>query len=197
MKNSDKPTYHIIPGFGEGKYHIQCLATALERLGYAASSDAAGADILIAHSGGCLDLPADTGGKLVILADPSVTPGVPALVRAMLVKVWTDAQECARQHRLRRWAAKTFWNLMYIFSRTVHNWRMTRLTLASGRRLPAVAGRTVVISHHRDPWRWLIGHDEPVNRGYVFVTYQGSHDQLWLEPADFASVVQSWYESAS
>lgn len=51
-------TVALIPGFTEGKWHTKRFKRALVRRGYHFVLQADHADIVIAHSGGCYEIPA-------------------------------------------------------------------------------------------------------------------------------------------
>ncbi len=195
--SSKLPSFAIVHGFAEGSLNSHQLRRALTAKHYREVSDLQSADIIIAHSAGCLLLPEQLADKLVILANPSLNPRIPVLAKAMVQKLWWDFLCCAQQGRLGAWAAKSVWNLWYMIVQPRYNWHMVLTTIKAKGELPRLgSGNIVVINSQHDPWAVLMQRREILSHiSYAYITYPGSHDQIWVEPETYAGVVQSWYES--
>jgi len=57
----------ILYGIFEGSWHGKRLRLALSNQGFGISDNSSEADIIIAHSGGCLLIPTDAKARLILL----------------------------------------------------------------------------------------------------------------------------------
>ncbi len=186
----------IIHGFAEGPAISKKLRQALREHGYGIARDYRSADVIIAHSGGYLLLPTDLHDKIVILSAPAVGERNGSLPETMFQKIRLDIRAARQEHRTGQWLHKSFWNGMYIAGKPITVYRMLRGARKLPGQLPAFQARQVmVMSHKGDPWSERIALEQINKHSYSFVSHTGVHDDIWINPERYITVIQYLYES--
>jgi hypothetical protein len=189
MPSAVQPTVCIVYGFAEGPRVGRALQVALTEAGFTVVQDPAQADIIFAHSGGCFVLPTKHRAKLIIFTGLSYWPGKPLLV-SIAQKTWHDLQAHRRAGQLRAWLKKTGWNLVYA-GKVHHNARMLR-GMRQGTAWQATADRMIVVRNTHDAFcapditAMPFSHAKP-----IAIELIGEHDDCWLHPAPYVSIVKS------
>lgn len=182
------PAAAILYGANEGPAHARRLRRALEDKGWQLIADPASADAIIAHSGGIYLLPAGMRARqLLIVAPACLRPG--QLPGTLTRKIISDARQCFAQGEYRFLAYKLFWNSVYAVAGIRRNLRMLRGLRRYAGAMPPLPDSTItIIVNQDDPFR----HYGVVAGGSVHAPEirSGSHDDLWLHPANYISVLQ-------
>jgi hypothetical protein len=179
------PTACILYGFGEGPRIGWRLARAVEAKGYRIINDPGQADVIIAHSAGCLLLPAKVRAKQIIQIGP-YWPEQPWIVAACR-KFMDDMQLHHQGKELSFWLRKSLWNLVYFckmptnlhFLRGIKNgrqWRHGSITTVVRPRFDNFCA-PVFQSHFKD---------QP-----TFISFPGHHDDCWRNPQPYLSLIKS------
>jgi hypothetical protein len=184
----NKPTVAILHGFCEGPRLSAELERALATKGFALTSDAANADIIIAHSGGCWIVPPNARAQTIVLVGLTFWPGKPLATR-MTRKIIRDIATSKRQHRLKAFGAKTLQNGRY-FWQMQRNVQMFRAR--DGRGLQTLHAQRVIVLRNRndafctsDIYNW-----QPLSNA-AFVSLPGEHDDIWQRPKRYVDVLSS------
>lgn len=191
-----KPTVAILYGLGEGPQLAKRLKTVLRAHGFEVIPNASRADMILAHSGGMYALP-DSTNKVVLLVAPSCGRSTESLISTQRAKVAIDFHAATAQKRLRAWLVKSWLNALYLFRHPRQLRAMWRKASNEGYILPACnASRTAVITYRNDPWSGNLESGQlRDNPRYAFISHTGIHDDLWLHPEEYVSVLQYLYES--
>lgn len=159
---------------------------ALVRAGYRITRDAAQADILITHSGGCLLLPTRIRATLILQIGPYYWPGKSWLSSASH-KTRKDLRAHHRAKDLGFWLRKSLWNLVY-FGNLRANLRMYR-GLRNGAQWRHGA-RTLVVRPRYDSFCTPDPAAMPFRQAPAFLSLGKHHDDCWRYPAPFIDLLQ-------
>src|ERR1700758_4429413 len=105
----------VIPGWGGGQWHLRAFLDALRAGGFELTEPAR-ADVIIAHSLACYDLPAKTPAVLYVLIDPPYWPGK-SLAGRYWSKIRQDISTPRSTRGLKFVVVKYFWNLAYMLAK--------------------------------------------------------------------------------
>ena len=119
---SKKPTICLLYGFGEGPWHGRQIQPALESAGFTVTTDVRAANIILAHSAGCFDVPQDVSAARVILVGPPFWPGKSPAI-GFVQKGLREAVTSPGRRRVGFLLRKTAWNLRYILGDIPYNVR--------------------------------------------------------------------------
>jgi len=194
MTAETHPTVAIIYGFAEGPFMARKLRRVLSQQGFNYTENVAEADLIIAHSGGCLLVPKKAKASAVLLVAPTAA-WRGSMPQAMHGKVKLDRAEARANKQLRAWFKKSSYNALYMLTGMARAYRMFQRLDRNG--LPVLtADRVGIITFRKDPWSRHIGtaglhhkHD------YTFVSHDRTHDDLWNHPQTYISVLQYLYAS--
>ncbi|HEU4985306.1 MAG TPA: hypothetical protein VFT58_06660 [Nitrososphaera sp.] len=191
------PKVYIAHGFAEGPQISQRLAAALRDNGINTTKDPKEADIVVAHSSGCFEIPKTFKGKTVLLAGPSTGFAGSSPVKVQARKVRHDFGIALRNRQFGRWFLKSLWNTKYLIGIAPRVPDYTKGALKLQSKLPDVKAKTVaVILYKDDPWSWYYPRDIAKRHPeYAFVSYTGSHDDLWTNPKDYITILKYLYET--
>jgi hypothetical protein len=189
-----RPTVAILYGAGEGVLGSKKLRAALAHAGFDVISSPTLADILIAHSGGIFYLPTSGRAKLTLLVGP-VTGYRGSALKTQFDKVCLDFRGSYQRSQLTPWIGKTLLNVGYLFvqpHRVAYMWQQTRKHRGE---LPAVQSSQVAILVFRgDPWSNNLPESGQHSRlPYTFMHFDRLHDDLWINPKDYVTVLQYLY----
>lgn len=105
----------VIPGWAGGKWHTRQFEKTLIEHGYKITARI-DADVIIAHSVGCYDLPAKTPARYYILIDPPYWPGK-SILRRFAEKQRQDNRHLRDTLGRRYLARKFIWGAWYVITR--------------------------------------------------------------------------------
>lgn len=185
---SKTKTIAIIHGWAEGNRLSKRLADTLRRRGFTISDNPAAADIVFAHSLGCYLVPSDTKAKVVLLV--GVPSGPASLLPVALIRKLAREIAHHRKHKELGWWGKKLaygaWcavtkpsNMYYLFARR----NLQNLPVGEGRRVVAVRPL-------HDPFVADNISDIVRQKGYGYREVNGQHDDCWLDPEVYASVIE-------
>jgi len=185
----------ILPGIVSGNRTTRRLRKLLRQAGYEIVADPIKADVVLAHSAGCLWLPKTTSRhrQTFVLVNPTYWPG-----RTVRERIRARSHSNARFYTygvpLRRWLVRQVWGVYY----AVRNPRRTRFTLQRiavynlEQTIHSHAARIVLVRNHHDDWLT----PDPIallraNPNIVLVHLPGEHDDFNYHPERYVQLLQS------
>lgn len=182
----------ILYGVGEGDYHGRRFIAELKKEGFDVVRDAAKADIVITHSGGCFFLPKLSDHQKYILINPPYWPGK-SLTKSTVQKVSIDFMDFVRTGKIVQWCWKTVINIAHILRYII---KFLTITLHAHRQRFYEAlkdEQSFIIRSERDTFlapnadRLL---EQKVGRVIPMYTGPGQHDTCWRNPAPYIEIIQ-------
>jgi hypothetical protein len=190
MRTTDL-SYAIIYGVAEGPFQSKKLRLALQKAGYR-QTDSREADIIIAHSGGCLTVPKQARAKLFLHINPPYWPGKP-LTKSVREKLTYDFRLRRQRHQLQRWVISLAANGLYGLNLR----RTISMILPYFRAKQAFAklpkSRHVFIRTHIDSYCDPASLLKATRGKHSYLTMAGHHDDCWREPAPYVQAIQALY----
>jgi hypothetical protein len=189
-----KPTVAILYGLAEGGLIARKLKKCLHEAGFRYTRDATQADVIIAHSGGILLVPPIARAqKILLIGPPAAFPK--RVAHAAAHKVWQDYRGAHKSRTLAPWFLKSSYNFGYMLLQSWRPWQLYRKLQKSGRTLPVLAAKDIaVICYRDDEWSGYIGQRKLHERyHYTFISHPRLHDDLWMYPKEYVSVLQYLY----
>ncbi|HKR82061.1 MAG TPA: hypothetical protein VJR27_03600 [Candidatus Saccharimonadales bacterium] len=186
---------HIIPGFTEGNGHTKKLVRALTANGFVLADNAADANIIITHSGGCFLLPDALAGKTVLIANPPWDYRG-SIFKNTLCKITLDIREHRQLRAMKQLARKSVWSGLYFVSCMPRHVQMYRQMPRFAALLKQSGARhIIVVAAKGDPWtRHISIRTIEQNPWCTFLSVATMHDDLWMHPARYVAIIQSIYE---
>lgn len=184
--SKSKPVHFAICyGFMEGPGHSRSLRKQLQTAGFV-KTNLHVADIIIAHSAGCVLLPADATPKLVIYT------GMP-LVLARPQHTWVHAswphlKNGQWKHELRNRSNNTYYGLRNL-KRNVSIMRDPKIAQ------PVIfpKAQAVFIANRHDPWPKGPELDKLVeSHPWAFISLPGKHENLWEKPGHYVNIINHY-----
>jgi len=178
-------TFAVCYGFMEGVGHSRRLRKLLVKAGFR-PSPVTEADIIIAHSAGCVLIPANAKPKLVVYT------GMP-LALARPQSTWVKATlPRIKDGNLRR-------ELLARLNNTYYGLRHVKRNLGIMRD-PKIAkpvifpkAQTVFIANRYDPWPKGPELDKLVaKQPWAFISLPGTHESLWKEPDRYVAILEHY-----
>lgn len=175
-------TIAILYGLAEGPRLASKLVSALQKADYKVTIDAAEADVILAHSGGCFVVPRSNRSSVILLTGLPTHKGR-ALRRHIVKKVRHDTRNSIGQGA----SLKLFWNLFYIVTRPGYHfsmWRNSRIeSLPTGSHIAVVNNLEDLLS---EP-----GELEKLSKknGWNIIDLPGGHDDLWNDPKPYIDMI--------
>jgi hypothetical protein len=181
-------TICILYGLNEGPGLAKNFLRACRDAGLTATQDPAKADIIFAHSGGCLLVPPINRAKMIVQVGVPYWPGRPWIV-CTAIKMWREMQTYKQQSTLARWLRKTWWNLCYTANLRRHLRMMRNLSPSS----PWNSTQHQYIIRNQDD---AYCHPDIARRiafrgPRTFISLPGGHDDCWLNPKPYVDLLQS------
>jgi len=183
-----KPTVAVLYGFCEGGHLAGKLKQTLADAGFAYTNDVSGADVIIAHSGGCWLVPTDAQAQRIILVGVSIWPHKPLAIR-MVQKIRQDFSAARAEHRLASWCTKTFWNGFYFWNMP-RNVRMLR-AFPHNPTTHLHAKHIVCIRNAHDAFCSPDIAAILANPNVCYVSLPGEHDDIWQNPKAYVDIAAS------
>ena len=181
-----RPSVCILYGVCEGPRIASRLIRALTTAGFGMTRNAAEADIIIAHSGGCFALPQTHRATMVLLVGLPCWPGKSTL-KSTQQKIWLDMRSSS--HDPARWLLKTFWNSIYFWNMR-NNYAMFRGQRRQAHRSIAHA----VLVRNKDDVTCTPNHAHfRFKHSPPLVSLPGQHDDIWLHPKSYINLIRQYY----
>lgn len=147
------------------------------------------ADIIFAHSGGALLLPAKTSAKLLILIGIAFWPG----------RTWLAAtRKHLKAENQAVWAGRHFLYWLHKWAwRAVYFWKLpTTIRMKHNQKILAPWNsetRQVIVRNRKDEYAMPNIHEQPFKGPRTFISLPGSHDDCWDNPQPYVDLIQSLY----
>jgi hypothetical protein len=176
-------------GFAEGPALAKLFKQVVRNNGLNTTKKLSKADVIVAHSGGCLLVPKNNRAKLIILDNPPWWPGK---------KILTSSKQRAIRdlnfHRtmgiFRRWLIQSFHHLRYILSHLPKNTAIYRGHRRRAFPVPSLGQKIIIVRNLHDPFCSPDVMDLlPQAKDYQFVEFPGEHDDLWHYPDKYVELI--------
>lgn len=182
-----RTTIAILYGINEGPAMGRRLRHELERAGFAISKDPTAADIIFAHSGGCLLVPAKNRAQYIVQVGIPYWPHRPWLL-ATVRKVSRELAVYQREHRLAAWFRKALWHAFYAFNLLAAIRMARNLSLTGPWNGPQPQ---IVVRNRHDVYCSPAIVDTPFRGPRTFLSLPGEHDDCWEHPERYVHLLQS------
>jgi len=168
----------IIYGLAEGPWHGKRLRGALRRAGHTITTDPSEAEAIIAHSGGCYQLPDNLKASIILLVGLPYWPDK---------RISTSTNERFRlEPKSTWWLRKTGYNLYYSVTRPYHIVGIKRAY--DRKKLPSTQATIILVRNRHDPY--MHPSKRPiVARDWQNVDMSGHHDDLWANPTPYVKLL--------
>lgn len=179
-------TYAICYGLFCGPLHGHDLRAHMKKAGFQFVSDPLRADIVICHSAGCWLVPTTARPSLLVYVAPVMTqPSVGTWLKA----IYLNDLVFLKEHRVYKGITILAINLWYVMLEPLRNIGIFRR--APSAVIPGAQGRVLVITNRYDPWQQPAGLQKYLTyRRWNFINLNGSHDNLWVNPAPYVAIMQ-------
>lgn len=191
-KGRRQPTFYICYGFLGGHSHGLRLRWLLRRAGYKQSHDAETADVIIAHSAGCFEIPSEAKPKLILFI------GMP-LNENSSWRVFLKAQRANARSLVGHFhwltALEIFiGSIFYGLTEPHRNIRIVK-TIKQVTTLEFNQAQVVFIVNHYDPWPQSDQLTQYVKAtDWAYISLDGSHDNIWENPKTYVSIINYYAE---
>jgi hypothetical protein len=178
----------VMQGWAGGKWHTRQFEAALQAAGYTVT-DVLHADVIIAHSTACYDLPAKTPAQYFVLIDPPYWPGKSLLAR-ILEKQKYDAKLHKYPTPLKLKVQNLFWGVVYIISKP----RYTQLAFQHHGQLnflQNLKSKHVGIIHNEQDYLCSPDIEVPIVSypNIKFIRLPGGHDDYYTNPQPYIDLL--------
>lgn len=177
----------ILYGLNEGPYMGRALRVTLLQAGFTITTDPLAADIIFAHSGGCLLVPPNNKARLIMQVGIPYWPGRLWLA-GLARKVRREAALYRQERRLGQWGRKWLHHFLYAFNvpASVRMAQNLSYTKPWNSRQPQI-----VIRNQFDEFCSPDIVQAPFNGPRTFISLPGGHDDCWDHPEPYVSLLQS------
>ena len=176
----------VIYGWAEGPRHAKRLRAELRVAGFEVKKRVSKADVIIAHSGGGLLLPASLNAQLVLLVGLPYWPGrhpVQSLPRKVKM-------EFENPLKLTEWLKKTFYNGLYSL-RPRHHYRMGRAFMRKNYPRATEDCAFVAIRNRHDPFMHPVSALSLAEKNvWSLLSLPGTHDDIWSNPQNYIAIIK-------
>lgn len=182
-------SYAIFYGFVGGPAHSKKLRRQLDDSGLSLASGTENADILIAHSAGCWEIPKKNSAKLIILVGMPLANNQP---RKMLFKVNYLTWRTAVQHHkfLSSLSGILFKNLFYAIRQPKRNYRIARGSGVKRKLVEYPNAKVLFVVNEHDLWPRVTNLEDLLrSRHYILINMPGAHDDIWENSDNYTKLV--------
>lgn len=178
----------VIPGWGGGAWHVRNFIAALKASGYEVTEPAR-ADIIIAHSIACFDLPQKTPAVLYVLIDPPYWPGQSILQR-WFKHARSGPGAPAGTTGIKDRLSYYFWCAVYVAAKPKYTWMVLEKSHSLSF-LQTLSGKNVwIIRNQDDPFcspdiQLPIASYKRVN----LVDLPGGHEDYYANPQPYIALL--------
>ena len=171
----------------EGPAIAVAFTQACKRAGFRVINDPTTADIIFAHSGGCMLIPPDNSAQTVVLVGIPYWPGRSLLI-STITKIRRDFASHIQRHARRAFLMKCIYHVRYSMQ-LYREWLMfTQLPLD---RPWNNRQRQIIVRNRFDMYCVPSVFDAPFNGPRVFISLPGEHDDCWSNPHRYIELLQS------
>ncbi len=177
----------ILYGLNEGPAIGRQLVKACEQAGFVVVHNPTAADIIFAHSGGCLLVPLKNKARLVVTVGIPYWPGR-SWFTCLVIKVSREFRLYRQQRRLSQWGRKWTYHFRYVLNLKDH----IRMAMNLGADKPWNSTQYQIILRNRDD-ATCSPHilDLPFKGPRTFISLPGEHDDCWDNPTPYVHLLQS------
>jgi hypothetical protein len=179
----------LIEGFAGGPRLSHQFRTGLQKAGFRLTKDRASADIIIAHSAGCYDLPLSSRAGLIMLIGPPYWPGSPILRRAA-AKISSDRRAIIATQGRRYWLRKRLFEVYYLLIRPKYLWLALK-SYSELEFLELLEGKKVILIRNQDD-----KYAGPALKKTVkdaahidYIELAGQHDDYYTNPQPYIELL--------
>lgn len=162
---------------------------ACQQAEFGLTKDLNKADIIFAHSGGALLLPAEPSAKLLVLVGIAFWPGRTWLA-ATRKHLQAENRAVWAERRVLYWLHKWGWRAVYF-------WKLpTTIKMKRNQNIQAPWNSTakqIVVRNREDEYSMPNMHEQPFKGPRTFISLPGSHDDCWDNPQPYVDLIQSLY----
>jgi len=192
-----RQTVAILPGIVSGSHTTRGLRESLRKAGYTLTNNLTKADIILAHSAGCLWVPQTARHQKLVLVDPPYWPGKTIRER---IRTRSRSNLHFREYgvSLPLWLGRQWWGVYY----AILNPRRTRYIL---RHIAAYdlehtiqSNEVVLVRNQQDDW---LSPDltrlQRLSPQLKVITVPGEHDDFNYHPERYVALLQSLGETTT
>lgn len=179
----------IIYGFTEGEWHGKKFRRLLREQGHTIVKDASTADIIIAHSGGCYNMPTPRKEQRVMLINPPYWPGKSLkerggnMIKHLASSVRPGNQPFYQLHKTSR-------NAVYLIRHQRTNKEMLLRAQTYNLAEQISHPHIILVRNYDDPWLTPdLAHLKAINPKLIIRSLSGGHDDCWLHPEPYINLL--------
>lgn len=175
----------IIPGFSEGRHHSRGLRHALLEAGFVLARKPEQADIIIAHSGGCMLVPQAHKARAVLFVNYTYWPS-----RSLGTSLRMKLAEERRRVGTWQWLKNCALHDAYILN-PFHTLKYLRVWPQRGGYLADLDHGQYFIHNRHDPYSNPDSLVAMAGDSHAYISLPGYHDELWDDPTPYVHLLQS------
>ena len=180
-------TLGVIYGWAEGEWQSRRFSKQASLSGFSLTDDIEMADILLAHSSGCYQVPREITANLILLIGIPYWPHR-SLATGIFLKLLGELSYHRRSKGFDWWLNKTIHNVWYIITRPKASYNV--ITKHTFKNLPSANKRRVVLVRPSNDTLMHPNLEYLIRRkGYEFIEVQGAHDDCWIEPKPYIDLI--------
>lgn len=181
----------IIYGFAEGRALGKALRREINNQNFIITNRASKADIILAHSGGCLLVPNNNQAKVIILLNPPYWPHKKIMLSAKQRAVRDLNYHKQNGLYFKKWAIQTFHHIKYILLFIPKTLRMYLSHKKTKFPIPREGQSIMILRNEHDPFcSPNIASELPQAKFYQFKQLPGEHDDIWHHPKPYVDIVR-------
>lgn len=183
---------HIVYGFSESRLHGRRFIKALRKQNIRLTRTFDRADYIIAHSGGCFNVPELRKNQLLMLIDPPYWPGQTLRSRAVeMTKQVLSAMRPGNRPLLEFY--KNILRVGHVIIMNPVNRRIARQAKSFNLEDAVHHTHTILIRNANDPWITPdLTHLQQINPNLVIVTMPSGHDHCWDYPDAYVNLLKRY-----
>jgi hypothetical protein len=183
----------ILYGVVGGPHSQIRLLPTLRAAGYIITDNVSEADVILAHSAGCLWLPQSSSQQTLLLVGPPYWPG--KRIRQS-IKERGRSNFRFRQHGypFSRWLIRNLWGIYYLFAQAKRTWYILRHIAEFNLEQVVRAHNTIIVHNEYDEWLTPdLERIRQLNPQTKIIRLSGDHDDLHYNPAVYVNLLQSMH----
>ncbi len=182
-------TVAVIEGFAGGPYLSRTLRRDLVGAGFELIKNKAEANVIIAHSGGCYDLPPASNAQLFMLINPPYWPNK-SIVSRWIRKEGADTKRVRRDYGFRYLLKLKVWEGIYIFLKPSYALLALRDMSLTGLLDHIRERKIILIRNHMDYFCTPAIKEELTSyKNVKYVELPGEHDDYYTNPKPYIDLL--------